>query len=117
MDKQTKKEFESLARMVKKGFDGVDRRFKNVDSRFDNVDSRFDNIESRLSSVELQVREGKIDNEKRFDAIEKKIDQSWSIMDGYVKAQEDFREEFKIMKYKMTQMEKIIKTKLGVALE
>jgi hypothetical protein len=96
MDKETKKEFESLARMVKKGFDDVTLQ---------------------ITGVNVHVENLKTDQDKRFDNVEKKIDQAWTLIDGYVKAQEDFREEFKIMKYKMTQMEKIIKTKLGVVME
>ena len=37
-----------LARMIAKGFDGVDKRFDGVDKRFDNVENRLDKIEALL---------------------------------------------------------------------
>lgn len=39
---------EDLARMVKGGFDGVDKRFDETDKRFDKVENRLDRIESYL---------------------------------------------------------------------
>jgi flagellar capping protein FliD len=44
----------------------------------------------------------------------KKIDNVQTLIDGYVKAQEEFKQEFVIMKEEMKQMKKIIKEKLGV---
>ena len=41
-----------LARMVQKGFNGVDLRFDKVDQRFDKVDQRFDRIDQRFDKVE-----------------------------------------------------------------
>lgn len=40
MDKETKKEFENLAKIVKKGFDDVDQRFEQVDQRFEDIENR-----------------------------------------------------------------------------
>lgn len=53
-------------------------------------------------------------NRKEHLKFEEKIDMTRTLLDGYVKAQEDFREEFKIMKHKMSKIEKVIKDKLGV---
>lgn len=103
MDKETKEEFEGLARMINKGFDSVTKQIKEV--------------HLEVTGIRVDLAEHKKENGKRFDEIEKKIDQSWGLIDGYVKAQEDFRDEFKIMKHKMNQMEKIIESKLGVVLE
>lgn len=96
MDKEIKKEFESLAGMVKRGFD---------------------DISMQIGYIRSDAAEHKLENEKRFDGLEKKIDQSWGLIDGYVKAQEDFRDEFKVMKHRMSQIEKVIKNKLGVTIE
>lgn len=43
---------ESFARIVSKGFGGVDKRFDGVDKRFDEVDKRFDLVEERLDKIE-----------------------------------------------------------------
>ncbi|MFH1611669.1 MAG: hypothetical protein ABH887_00100 [bacterium] len=60
MDKETKKEFELLGRMIKKGFDDVDKRFIGVDKRFDGVDKRFDRVEARLDNLENGQEEIKL---------------------------------------------------------
>ena len=56
---------DDLAIMVKKGFDGVDRRFDGVDRRLDKVEKRLDRIEKliladhrdRIEKLEMEVRE------------------------------------------------------------
>jgi hypothetical protein len=49
--------------------------------------------------------------------IEKKIDETLRLLDGYVKSQEDFKQEFEIMKYKVSKIKEVIKEKLGVEIE
>ena len=55
MDKETKKEFENLAKIVKKGFDDVDRRFEQVDQRFSKVDQRFEQVDQRFEDIENRM--------------------------------------------------------------
>ncbi|MBU4082479.1 hypothetical protein KKB98_00825 [Patescibacteria group bacterium] len=55
MDKETKKEFNNLAGMIKRGFDDVDKRFDGVDKRFDKVESRLDNLEDGHEAIELRL--------------------------------------------------------------
>ena len=50
--KKIRKETDDLARAVKSGFDGFDKRFDGVDKRFDGVDKRFDGFDKRLTRVE-----------------------------------------------------------------
>lgn len=57
----------------------------------------------------LEKRLGKME-----ERLEKKIDNVQTLIDGYVKAQEDFKQEFVIMKQEMKQMKKVIKEKLGI---
>ena len=69
MDTATKKEFENLAGMVKRGFDevtgamarkiDVDKRFDQVDERFEQADKRFERVEERLIHIERDVSEVK----------------------------------------------------------
>ena len=42
---------ENLARMISKGFDGVDKRFEQVDKRFERVEQRLERIEMKLENV------------------------------------------------------------------
>jgi len=45
---------EDLARMVKKGFDGVDLRFDKVDLKFDKIEDRLERIGS-CSSLNINA--------------------------------------------------------------
>ena len=49
--------------------------------------------------------------------LEKKIDDTKTLLDGYVNAQEGFKQEFEIVKYRQSKVEKVIKSKLGVEIE
>jgi len=51
MDKTTQQEFEKLGRMVKRGFDAVDKRFDAVDTRFERVESRLDRVEKKVNTL------------------------------------------------------------------
>lgn len=42
------------------------------------------------------------------------INNNQTIVDGYVKAQEDFKQEFTVMKEELKQMKQVIKEKLGI---
>jgi hypothetical protein len=42
------------------------------------------------------------------------INNNQKIIDGYVKAQEDFKQEFTVMKEEFRQMKQVIKEKLGI---
>jgi len=52
--------------------------------------------------------------EKSEERLGKKIDNVQTLIDGYVKAQEDFKQEFVIMKEEMRQVKKVLKQKLGI---
>lgn len=52
--------------------------------------------------------------EKSEERLGKKIDNVQTLIDGYVKAQEDFKQEFVIMKEEMKQVKKVLKEKLGI---
>ena len=93
MDEQTK--------VVVTAVDGVlDKRLKKFDVRFDTVDFRFNGIEKRMDKLE--------------DNLRKDINNVQILIDGYVKAQENFKQEFVIMKEEMRQVKKVLKQKLGI---
>lgn len=46
---------DDLAEMVKRGFDGIEKRFEQVDERFEQVDKRFVSIEGRLDHVDARL--------------------------------------------------------------
>jgi len=70
MDKETKKEFQDLGRMVKKGFDYVDKRFDKVESRLDILEQGQEDIKLRLDNVAYRFELK--DLEKRVKKLELK---------------------------------------------
>ena len=85
---------------INERFSGVNERFSEIDERFSGVNERFSEIDERLEEMESNLG--------------KKIDNVQALIDGYVKAQEDFKQEFVIMKEEVRQMKQIFKEKLGV---
>ncbi len=75
-------------------------------------------LDKRLNKfrLELKIDFNKLD--KKIDGVEarleKKIDNVQTLIDGYVKAQEEFKQEFVIMKEEVRIMKNIIKEKLGI---
>jgi len=64
MDKESKKEFNSLGRMIKEGFDSVDKRFQQVDKRFEEARGDRENLRGYLN-----------ENSKRLARIETDIEE------------------------------------------
>jgi len=73
--------------------DRIDKLEIKIDIRFNNVSARFDELETELKT---------------------EINSVQTLIDGYVKAQEDFKQEFVIMKEEVRIMKQIFKEKLGV---
>src|SRR3989344_9267967 len=48
---------DSLANMVARGFEGVDKRLDEHDKRFEAIDQRFDTVEHKLSKIDYRVDE------------------------------------------------------------
>jgi len=89
----------------------IDGRFNGVDTRFDKMDERIDTLATRVN-----IRFNNVD--ARFDELETElksdINASQISLDGYVKSQEDFKQEFVIMKEETRQIKQVFKQKLGV---
>ena len=51
-----------LAGIIKRSFDGVDKRFDGVDQKFDKVNQRFDGVDKRFDGVD-----------QRMDTIDQKL--------------------------------------------
>ena len=61
---------EDSTRMVKKGFDGTDKRFDGTDKRLDKIDARLDRIENFI----LKQHSQKIEFlEKRINRLEEAL--------------------------------------------
>jgi hypothetical protein len=55
-----KTSFEYLEKMIKNGFEGVDKRFEEVDKRFDTIEIRLEKLENgqerRITKLEDDMR-------------------------------------------------------------
>lgn len=66
-------------------------------------DKRFDKLDGHIAGAKEELK--------------KDINNVQTLIDGYVKAQEGFRQEFEIMKIEFNQMKKVIKEKLGLEIK
>ena len=80
---------EGLARMIGKGFDGVDKRFEQVDKRFEQVDKRFEQVDQRFEQVG-----------KRFDRVEQRLERIEMKLENVV-----YRTEFEELKERLMVVE------------
>ncbi len=126
---------DELALMTKRGFDSVDERFDKVDERFDKlektntreheeintrlekVDEKLAEHDSHFTALEMAIKFGFDESKKRDEKLEAKIDESITLLDGYVNKQESFKQEFTVMKEEMKQVKGVVKNKLGVEIK
>jgi len=62
---------EDLARMIKKGFDGNDKRFDRIETRLDRLEQGHEDIQLRLGNVPFKFEVE--DLKKRVKKIELKV--------------------------------------------
>lgn len=111
LEKQTKILDKHLAEQAKTILEAVDfslQKYSNkTDARFEKIDDQFKIVNDRFNKVD--ARFDKLETELKAD-----INNVQTLIDGYVKAQEDFKQEFVIMKEEVRMMKLIFKEKLGV---
>ena len=76
MDKETKNEFENLARMIQIGFDETAKKIE-VDKRFEQVDKRFDKIEAELVDIKEEISQMRNEIKQiwnKLEEIEQKLE-------------------------------------------
>lgn len=66
-------------------------------------DQRFDKLDRHIIKTKEELKQN--------------INNVQTLIDGYVKAQESFHQEFEIMKTELSQIKKIIKEKLGLEIK
>ena len=70
--------------------------------------------ETILEAMGYVFQEFKRGNDRGMKEFGEKVNKTYNLIDKYVKSQEDFKEEFEIMKYRSGNVEKVILDKLGV---
>ena len=71
MDKETKKEFEKLGRMIKRGFDGVDKRFEDIESRLTNMAIELTNL--KIGQEEIRKKLTGVVYRFELEELEKRL--------------------------------------------
>ncbi len=71
-------------------------------------------LDKRLREIKIDTGLIKQGLKQTKDELKKDINNVQRLIDGYVKAQEEFKQEFVIMKEEMKQIKKVLKEKLGV---
>ena len=109
--KNKENDFDTLARLVKDGFervenrfDEIDKKFENVDKRFEGVDRRFESIDRRFDSVDthlFSIDHTLQDHTRRLDSIERKQSGALANLDETV-----HRSEFKTLAKRVDILEK-----------
>lgn len=89
----------------------LDKRLGESESK---LGKKIDDVRSELYIVRKELVE-KIDGVE--SRLEKKINDVNTSIDGYVKAQEDFKQEFTIMQEEGKQMKNAFKDKLGLEIK
>ena len=109
--KNKENDFDTLARLVKDGFervetrfDEIDKKFENVDGRFEGIDKRFESIDSRFESIDsrlFSIDHTLQDNTRRLESIERKQSGTLTNLDETV-----HRSEFKVFAKRVEVLEK-----------
>ena len=71
-------------------------------------------LKEDIEIIRIDIRGLKKETSSMEERLGKKIDSVQTLIDGYVKAQEEFKQEFVIMKEEVKQIKLILKQKLGV---
>ncbi len=111
---------DKLARMMGRGFAGIDKRFETINKRFESVDKqflgmndRFDIVDARFAVLEVDMKEVMV----RLDKIEENIANLTNTLDAFLKRLTAHEEEFDIMKHEMKLVKKALKEKLHIDIE
>lgn len=72
--------------------------------------SKITEIKSQVGLVNTDIKEIK----KQLKETNARVDKTYNLIDRYLKAQEDFIQEFSILKAEIAKIKKVIKDKLGI---
>ena len=90
-----------LAGIIKRSFDGVDKRFDGVDKRFDGVDKRFDGVDQRMDTIDQKL----IGVNQRLDKLAENQGAIMRKVEGVV-----YRKEFDELKNRIEAIEQTLLT-------
>jgi len=74
-------------------------------------------LDKRLKEIKIDTGLIKQGLKQTKDELKKDINNVQTLIDAYVKAQEDFKQEFVILKEEVKQIKQVLKKKLGVEIQ
>lgn len=86
--------------------------FDRVKEDFDRVDEKFNNVEITLIAIVEDLKEAR----KERQNLEKRINETYNAVDGFVKVVDKLQTEFTTIKEDLKRVKEVIKEKLGVDL-
>ena len=105
---QVDRRFERVDRrfeQIDRHFEQIDRHFEQIDRRFDQVDQRFEQVDRRLDLVEVGQRDLRSEMGDKLALIDDRINLLANHVDGFMKLHETLDIEFKVMKEQMSRLE------------
>jgi len=114
MDEPIKKEDikEAVTEALEPFAGAIKEDFDRVDEKFTKVDERFNKIEITLIAIVEDLKEAR----KERQNLEKRINETYNAVDGFVKVVDKLETEFTVIKEDLKRVKEVIKEKLGVDL-
>jgi len=81
------------------------------------LEKRLSGIKNDVKIVETNTRGLKKEMVSMEERLGKKIDNVQTLIDDYVKAQKEFKQEFVILKEEVRQIKNVLKSKLGIEIK
>ena len=104
----TRKDLEQTSQTIVKAVDFV------LKKQLGGIKTDVSGLKEDIEIIRIDIRGLKKETSSMEERLGKKIDSVQTLIDGYVKAQEEFKQEFVIMKEEVKQIKLILKQKLGV---
>ena len=83
----------------------------------DAVDKKINKLDGKIDTVNINLSERMERLDKRMDALEDSMNELRNTLDKFLKRLIDFNDEFKIVKARLSKIEKIIQEKLGIVID
>ncbi len=101
----------------------LDKKFNKIDGKFDRINERFDKVENKLEKIQTDVNINKTnilvgfkEAKEERSGIERRINETYNSVDGFVKNVDDLQDEFTVTKEDSKRIKNVLREKLGVDL-
>ena len=103
---------EALTEALEPFAGAIKEDFNRADENFNKVDERFNKIETTLIAIVEDLKDAR----KERQVLEKRINDTYNAVDGFIKVVDKLDQEFSLMKEDDRKIKEVIREKLGVDL-